>query len=143
MSEFVERLKEYIKEYNLSVTSLAKNIGVTRETASHIVNEAHMPSTKAFIALVEYFNCSADYLLGRIDIPQSYSFDTVKPIGKILRKCLKDNTKKETDWQNDLNISSSLTYKWLHDKSIPTIINYIKLADYFDCSIDYLLGREQ
>ena len=38
---------------------------------------------------------------------------------------------------------SSLTYKWLHDKSIPTIINYIKLADYFDCSIDYLLGREQ
>lgn len=142
MSEFVERLKEYVKENNLSVTALAKKIGVTRETASHIVNEAHIPSTQAFIALVEYFNCSADYLLGRIDIPQSDSFDSVKPIGKILRKCLKDNDKKETDLQNDLNISSSLTYKWLHDKSTPTIINYIKLAEYFDCSIDYLLGRE-
>ena len=142
MSVFVEMRKVFIEAGNLSVTALAKKIGVTRETASNIVNEAHMPSTKAFVALIEYFNCSADYLLGRIDIPKEDSFRAVKPIGKILKQCLKDSGKTEVKLQDDLHLSSSLTYKWLNDKSTPTVINYLKLAEYFDCSIDYLLGRE-
>ena len=142
MSVFVERLKEYMEDSSLSVTALAKKIGVTRETASNIVNEAHMPSTKAFVALIEYFNCSADYLLGIIDIPQNDSFGSVKPFGKILKKCLKDSGKSEYRLQEDLMVSSSLTYRWLNDKATPTINYYIRLAKYFGCSIDYLLGRE-
>ena len=142
MSEFVERLKEHMEDANLSVTALAKMIGVTRGTASNIVNGAHMPSTKAFVALVEYFNCSADYLLGKVDIPQRDSFCSVKPFGKILRKCLKDSGKSEYRLQEDLTVSRSLTYRWLHDKATPSVNYYIKLADYFGCSVDYLLGRE-
>ena len=142
MSEFVERLKEYMEDANLSVTALAKMIGVTRGTASNIVNGAHMPSTKAFVALIEYFNCSADYILGEIDIPKSDSFDFVKPFGKILKKCLKDSGRSEYRLQEDLTVSRSLTYRWLHDKTTPTVIYYIKLSKYFGCSIDYLLGRE-
>ncbi len=142
MSEFVERLKEYMEDGNLSVTALAKKIGVSRATVSGIINEVHMPSTEVFVSLIEYFDCSADYLLGKIDIPNNESFGFVKPFGKILRKCLKDNLKTETDLQDDLHISSSLTYRWLNDKATPTVNSYIKLAEYFHCSIDYLLGRE-
>ena len=142
MSVFVERLKEYMDERDLTEIALAKNIGVSRATISGLINEMHMPSTKVLVALIEYFNCSADYLLGKIDIPKSDKFNSVKPFGKILRECLTDNEKSEYKLQKDLHLSSSLTYRWLNDKAIPSVSNYIRLAKYFDCSIDYLLGRE-
>lgn len=39
-----------------------------------------------------------------------------------------------------LNISKGNIAKW-KDGTIPTGETLIKLADYFDCSVDYLLGR--
>lgn len=50
--------------------------------------------------------------------------------------------KTEYRLQKDLNISRSLTYRWLSGKAIPTVDSLIALAKYFGCTVDYLLGRE-
>ena len=38
-------------------------------------------------------------------------------------------------------ISQGLMNEYKNGKKIPTIQNLIKIADYLDCSVDYLLGR--
>ena len=38
--------------------------------------------------------------------------------------------------------SSSLIAKYENGKKIPTMASLIELADFFGCSIDYLVGRE-
>ncbi len=142
LSVFVERLKEYMVEYDLNATTLALKIKCSRVTLSGLLNEAHIPSTEIIIALVEYFNCSADYLLGLVEYPRLNEFNPIKPFGDTLRKCLNENGKTEYRLQKDLNISRSLTYRWLNNIALPKVDSLIKLKKYFDCSIDYLLGRE-
>lgn len=41
----------------------------------------------------------------------------------------------------DTNISQGLMGEYKQGKKIPTVQNLIKIADYLDCSIDYLVGR--
>lgn len=142
LSVFVERLKEYMSEQNLNASTLAANIKCSRVTISGLLNEVHSPSTEIIISLVEYFNCSADYLLGLVEYPRVTEFKPLKPFGDILRKCLIESSKSEYRLQKDLNISKSLTYRWLNNKALPKIDSLIKLKKYFGCSVDYLLGRE-
>ncbi len=142
MSNFAERLKEYMTDRNLNVKTLAENLNVSRATISSLVHGAHTPSTKVFISISEYFDCSADYLLGLNDYPKSADFQNVKPFGGQLRKCLDESGKTEYRLQQDLDISTSLTYRWLANRATPTVESLIKLADYFGCSVDFLLGRE-
>ncbi len=142
LSVFVERLKEYMEEHGLNTSTLASEIKFCRATVSGLLHEAHVPSTKIIIALVEYFNCSVDYLIGLDDYPRLTHFLPIKPFGERLRICL--NSAKITEYrlQQDLEISSSLTYRWLQNISLPKVDTLIKLKKYFGCSIDYLLGRE-
>lgn len=42
-----------------------------------------------------------------------------------------------------VGISESCISQYLSDKHIPTVENLVKIADYFTCSTDYLLGREE
>lgn len=42
-----------------------------------------------------------------------------------------------------LNICQSTISNWLHGKKEPSIESLWKLADYFDVTVDYLIGREK
>lgn len=140
---FAERLKELMNERNLNAPALAKEIGANRTTISELLRGNYLPSTKHLIAIVEYFNCSADYLLGLIEFPpENIQYQPVKPFAERLRLCLKESHKTEYRLQKDLNISDSLTYKWLHGNTQPTVDTLIKLSKYFGFHVDFILGRE-
>ena len=41
----------------------------------------------------------------------------------------------------DTGISQGLMAEYHRGDKIPTVNNLVKIADYLDCSVDYLLGR--
>lgn len=140
---FAARIKEYATDgEKINATLLANKLGFSRVTITNILNGKHNPSTKLLIALAQRFNCSTDYLLNLKDIPPETNFKPIKPFGKILRRCLDESNIKEVQLQFDLKVSSSLTYRWLTDKLLPNVEHLIKLSEYFNYSVDYLLGRE-
>jgi transcriptional regulator with XRE-family HTH domain len=49
---------------------------------------------------------------------------------------------EQKDVANSINIGKGSISNWEIGRTEPSIDNLIKLADYFDCSIDYLTGRE-
>ena len=53
------------------------------------------------------------------------------------------NETKTTQYriERDLNISGSSMYNWLFNKTVPTVESLVRLAEYMDVSVDYLLGR--
>ncbi len=53
--------------------------------------------------------------------------------------CLKNNCKPNS-LAKSIGLSSAIATKWKNG-AIPKGEILIKIADYFDCSIDYLLGR--
>lgn len=53
----------------------------------------------------------------------------------------KENKSKPNPVAKELGISSGIITRWKHGNTLPTGENLIKIANYFNVSIDYLVGR--
>ena len=62
-----DRIKELRKERGLTQKQLAQNIGYTQPAVNDWENKKTRPTFEAVIALADFFDVSADYLLGRVD----------------------------------------------------------------------------
>ena len=67
MFQTFDRIKELAKKQGLSINSLEEKLGYSRNTIYNLKNSK--PSTERISEIADYFNVSADYLLGRTDNP--------------------------------------------------------------------------
>ncbi len=47
-----------------------------------------------------------------------------------------------TQLANEVGIQKAILSRYMHSVMTPSVVNLVKLADYFQCTTDYLLGRE-
>lgn len=66
---FAERLFQLRKEYGLSRQQMANELGISRASLEFYEKGQRRPDIEVFAKLAEYFQVSADYLLGISDIP--------------------------------------------------------------------------
>ena len=141
LSKFAENLLSFMEEKNLNAPALGKILNTSRSNISRYLRGERLPSYHLFIDIVEYFNVSADVLLGRLDYCAVQNFQPAQPFGSMLRKAMEENNVSQYRLQKDLHFSSATTYAWLMNKSIPSMEHIVQLADYLDVPVDYLLGR--
>ncbi|MCI9263395.1 MAG: helix-turn-helix transcriptional regulator [Oscillospiraceae bacterium] len=67
--KFSTRLRKLRKDANISQKILADTIGVCTNQISQMEKGAKTTSLAKLCLLCDYFNVSADYLLGRTDTP--------------------------------------------------------------------------
>ncbi len=60
-----------------------------------------------------------------------------------LSELIFDCKKKPREIAKEAAIGKTSIYEYLSGQKMPTLQNLVKLADYFNCSTDYLLGLEQ
>lgn len=65
--------------------------------------------------------------------------DTIDKIFKLI----KENGITASKLSTDLNLSSGITSQWKSRKQMPSISHLLKISDYFDVSVDYLLGKSE
>ena len=130
-----------MEERSVDQSTLANAIHIERSNISEFLSGKHSPSFEAFISLLYYFHCSADYLLGLTDIHTEEPLHEVPPFGERLRKLLKEQKISQAQLIRELPVSSAVPYKWLSGKNYPSIESLVRLAEYLDCSVDYLIGR--
>ena len=99
------------------------------------------PVFSGLIKLVEYFDCSADFLLGLSEYSKEGGYLPPLDFAKRLREVMKENSVTQYALEKKTKISGDIVYKWLNGITKPSIENLVKLAEYIDCSVDYLLGR--
>ena len=67
MPIYGQRIKELREERGISMKTLAKAIGVSDTAVCKWENQISEPKLSYITKLADYFNCSADFLIGRAD----------------------------------------------------------------------------
>lgn len=143
LSKFSEQLAELMAEGGFTQTSLAQNMNTSGSKLSLYLADKTMPNYKVFISLIEFFHCSADFLIGLTDYPKHEArYMPVKPFGERLRFLIREHDHSQYAFVKATGISWSILHGWLTGKTFPSLDNLLKLRKHFDCSVDYLLGRE-
>ena len=67
MKIFAQRLRELRQDKRLSMKQLAKELNTTDAAISNWENEINEPKISYLVSIAQFFNVSADYLLGLED----------------------------------------------------------------------------
>lgn len=109
MKNVVELLRELREDNDLSQSDIAAVLGISQRYYSKYENGEHEFPLRHFIKLVDYYNVSADYLIGRC------KFDEKSPLAalNVTRECTGEHLLK--------NILS------LDEKSRQAVVEYVEL----------------
>lgn len=141
LSKFAENISACMDEKQINAPALALQIGTDRSNITRYKQGKRLPSFEVFISLLQFFNISADVLLGRKDYTEQTGFMPVLPFGERLRAVMLETKTTQYRIEKEQDISGASMHAWLNGTTLPSIENLDKLADYMDVSIDYLLGR--
>lgn len=59
-----------------------------------------------------------------------------------IKELLKSEGLNQSKLANSIHVNQSTVCNWLNGKKEPSIESLWKLADFFDVSVDYLIGRK-
>ena len=135
-----ERLSELLEDNYLSAAALAREIGVSDSVVAKWVRENSSVTLSNLLKLAEYFECSADFICGRTyEQGKFHPFPPTFP--ERLLTLIKQSGKEKGAVLKDIGLDRHALYDWKKG-SMPLSTNLIALADYFGCTVDYLIGIE-
>ena len=67
MEKFAERLKELRIDKGLTQRAVSESLGLSRNACTNYEMGIREPSLEILVKLCDFFEVSADYLLGRVD----------------------------------------------------------------------------
>lgn len=140
-NRFKELIEENFDDVKIGNAEIASKIGVDKTVISNIMNYKIIPSVQSLMKIADYFNVSLEFLLGKTDKSDFIKSDTPSTFGvRIIQ--LKDERKlKFADITNKCDFSRNSIHVWIKRNNIPSLVYLIELADFFDVTPDYLLGR--
>lgn len=142
LSKLPERLKKLMVDRGINAPHLAEKLGVGSNTITRYLQGVGSPSFEIFIKLVEYFNCSAGFLLGREEQPfYEKKFLPLAEFAKRFREVMTECNITQYALHRKTGISWNNFHKWLKGERLPNANSLLKLAVTMDCSVDFLLGR--
>lgn len=143
LSNFAEKLKELMFDNGeMTAKALAAELGLPPPTITRYRKAHNLPSVKNLVLIADYFNCSTDYLLGKEPENKNLTFKACPPFSERIVFLAKNFRKNFYAFYREAKIPESTFFEWKNGESVPTLDSVIKLAEYLDCRIDFILGRE-
>lgn len=139
--KFYERLQELVFEKKITAEILANAVSIDLSMIYKYLRNEYTPSTVNAIKIASYFNCSLDYLLSRTDKDEFINKPSNVNFYIRFKKLLTDINISRYKFKKDTGFARQSIDDWYNGIRMPTIENLILIADYFDCSIDYIVGR--
>lgn len=138
-----ERLTDLINDKGLDSKTFSKAIGVSESTVSRWKSNSKYMLLSGALKIVDYFNCSLDFLVGRSEIlidfvPQK----DYPPFYEHLKKIMEKRGITRYELNNKTTIKSSHLVDW-NKGADPHILSLIELADYLEITLDFLVGRDR
>lgn len=142
MSIFVERLDELLFYNNLNAVALAKQMGINPSIIYTYRTRPSLPSYDTAIKFADNLHCTLDFLFGRTDNNEVKNFKACPPFSKQIVFLTEHFEISVYALSIKAKIAQSTIFNWKNKGSIPTIENVDRLANFFECSMDYIVGRE-
>lgn len=139
--KFQNRMKQIIDEQECDKKDFPKFVGVSRDVIIRATKYGIIPSIKSLIKIADKLNISITYLLGETDNDEFYLSESSATFHIRLEQLANERGEKYSNISNKMPFAYNSIYEWMRTGCLPSL-EYIKpLANYFNVSIDYLLGR--
>ena len=125
-----------------SKSKRAKIIGISNTTYSNAYNYGIIPKTSSLIRIANYFNVSIEYLISNTD--DEHFEKSLHPISfkeRLLELQKEKGISTVYELSQVIHIHRNNIAQWNKLDCIPIIDDVTIIADFFNVSIDYLLGR--
>lgn len=132
----MNRLKELRVLNGLYQKDVAEYLNVDRTTYVKYETGDSEPNIETLLKLSKFFNVSVDYIINGENEPKEITIAR-----KRCNELYNEQNPSISNIEHKLNINYATFKSWL--KGYGDYFNYkiALLADYFDCSVDFLLGR--
>ena len=142
LDNFSETLSELILMHNLDASKLGKQISIDRSTITKYLSKRSYPELSYAIKIADYFGCSSDYLFGLTNDYKKKTYLPCPPFYQSFQELLKSRKCTRYRLCKDMEFYDQVVDDWYNNKHIPTMDKLIKIADYFGCTLDELVGRK-
>ena len=144
MTQFSARIKAIRKERKLTQKQMAEFLSTTERNYQYYESGSREPNLETFSLIAERLEVTTDYLLGKSEFPDYAAFeDTIPfPFLPVRLKALREQrglTLSTVAWAVEESVRNYAGYE--EGEVLPKIRTICALADYFDVSLDYLVGR--
>ena len=140
---FQKRFNSILEESDYSRSEIAKLIPLSQSTLSNALTYGIIPSTKTLVKIADFFDISISFLLGKTDTEDLYkSSSPASFLSRFENLC---SEKEVTHYKvaADCLFDKSNISRWISKGFLPELEILELLCDYFNVSIDYLLGRTE
>lgn len=141
-SNFGDNLSELIFDRNITVEEFSKTVGIAFSEVYRYLRKECLPKLSNVIKIADCYDCSIDYMLGFTPYNDGATYRKTPPFCESFKKLLQDKAVTRYKLNKQTGISINCIDSWYHGNFTPSLDNAIILAKYFDCTLDYLLGRE-
>lgn len=141
LTDFQETLKELLIITDKKQKELAAAIGMPPASVCRYLSGESIPTIDVLVKIADYFQCSTDFLLGFEKQNDAKTFQPCPHFCERLRFLLQHFHETGYSFCKGSEISDSCFYSWLNGKRKPTLENLVRIAVFFNCNVDYVLGR--
>lgn len=142
-----KKLREVREDFDMSQKQVAQILEITSQQYQLYESGKREMPTHLFIKLAEYYEVTTDYLVGRSNDDYSdYVSEKQKTLSYYYQK-IRDIREDKDLYQHQVSDLLGITRQQYQlyesgKREMPMHL-FIKLADYYEVTIDYLVGRDK
>lgn len=140
-THFADTVREFIILNDMTPTSFARKIGCLERCVARWLNGTNTPSLEYVLLVADFMNCSVDYLFGKSEKPEFTPAVPRAAFPERLVLLMKQTNINKNRLAAISGVTSSTVSKWILHGQLPKPDVICTLADFFNCSVDYLTGR--
>ena len=137
-----EQLGELMTEDGYTRLTLAQAMDTDAAKFLGFMNDESFPSFRTFVSLTDFFHCSADFLIGLTDYPKREArYLLAPPFCEQIKKLLHAEKLSIYKLHRGAGLSDSVIRKWLKGQLMPSLPSLLRIVQYLDYPLDYIIGR--
>ena len=138
---FQKRFNSILESSDYSRTEIAKLIPLSQSTLSNALTYGIVPSTKTLIKIADFFEIPINLLLGKNDVEDFIKSAKNPPFKQRFEELCFEKDVSHYKVAGDCCFDKSNISRWLSKDFLPELEILELLCEYFNVSIDYILGR--
>ena len=140
-ANFQKYLKEVIEEQGLKKVQFAESVGVSSSVIIRATLFQIVPSVKTLIKIADYLQVPIMFMLGEEEYADFLPAKEPTNFFERLEQLAQEKDVKYSEFSHTMSFAPNAVYEWIRTNSLPSLDYLVELAEYFDVSVDYLLGR--
>lgn len=141
MTTFSERLRFERENLNYTQKEFAEKLNIASNTYNGYETGNRMPNLEIVSSLADALNISVDYLLGRTDIKDNHKNKPCLYFANRIKSLRESFSLTQVELAKKFNVTSRTISQYERGIRTPDFNLLNNFADFFNVSVDYLLGR--